>query len=368
MKAAIRILSAAGLAGFITSMLVTSAAGDPLQGEVLKFQQLPLDNLTYPVGDPVGGFVDQTYWGHDEFSTAYNQSQAGIPAVYVGKFMADDFADGFNSPIVHVRWWGSYLVRNPDFPVDKFLISFEEDVPADQSIPGSFSHPGAPLLNQVVTRDPLFSGSGTFTELPISPGGPPLDEELLQYNAELNLGEEFPEMANKVYWLKIVALVDTPGILVDPSQPIPPNITQWGWHDRDYTKYDSLASAPPDVDPGERLEFFLDQTPGVAGYHFQDDAVTGDVTVDFTPVPGIPFPLFPDVRQDQMTFQPMNYLDGIDGPGPGPFGEAGIGSYSKDLAFELYTVVPEPTSCVLMLLGATLAGMWRRRVLALRVN
>ena len=175
------------------------------------------------------------------------------------------------------------------------------------------------------------------------------------------MGKEFPEMKDNVYWLKIVALVDTPpGVVIDPSQPIPPGIPQWGWHDRDYTKQDPLASTAPAVNPGERLEFFLDTTPGVAGYHFQDDAVTGGLNVDFTPVPGIPFPLFPQVHQDVLTFQPTHYLDGIDGPGPGAFGEPGIAQYSKDLAFELYTSVPEPTSFVLMLLGVTLAATWRR--------
>ena len=55
---------------------------------------------------------------------------------YRGTFMADDFADrfnlghSFNSPIVHVKWWGSYLndFVSPNFPVDKFLISIESDV------------------------------------------------------------------------------------------------------------------------------------------------------------------------------------------------------------------------------------------------
>ena len=153
MNAALRIVLAGWIAGCVISMTATSAVADPLPGERLKFQQLPLDNLTYPVGDPVSGFVNQTYWGHDEFSTAYVQpTAAGFP-IYNGRFMADDFADKLDSPIVHLKWWGSYLKSSVDTPlVDKFLISFEQDVPADPSIPGSFSHPGAPLLNQVVTR------------------------------------------------------------------------------------------------------------------------------------------------------------------------------------------------------------------------
>jgi hypothetical protein len=55
--------------------------------------------------------------------------------------MADDFADKFSSPVVHVKWWGSYLNKftTPNFPVDKFLISFESDIPAAPNVP--FSRP-----------------------------------------------------------------------------------------------------------------------------------------------------------------------------------------------------------------------------------
>lgn len=357
MKAPHRFVFLAAAVGVVLANMPAVQA-DPLPGrDRLKFQQLPLDNLTYDVGDPVNGFVPMTYWGHDELSTAYGtMNPAAGPPIYVGRFMADDFADTFNSPVLHVKWWGSYPVFNPDFPVNKFLISFESDVPADPSIPGSFSHPGQPLLNQVVMRGPLFPGSGTYSETPFSPGGPPLVEPVFEYNAELGVNFPFPEQRDTVYWLKVVALVDAPGIVVDPSQPIPPGLTQWGWHNRDYTKPDPYASTAPAVTPGEKLVAFLDQTPGVPVYHFQDDAVTGSVTVDFTPVPAPPFPR---VIQDPMTFRPTQYVDDVDGPGPFPFGIPGIGSYSKDLAFELYTFVPEPTGFMLAVIG--LAALIRRR-------
>jgi hypothetical protein len=337
----------------------STALADPLPGrDRLKFQQRPLDNLTYDVGDPVGGFSPRTYWGHDELSTAYGSMIPGAgPPIYVGRFMADDFADPFNLPVLHIKWWGSYLHLNPDFPVNKFLISFESDVPANPSVPGSFSHPGQPLLNQVVSRGPIGVGSGTFSEKLVSAGGPPLNEALYEYNAELGANYPFPEQRDTVYWLKIVALVDAPGVVVDPSQPLPPILTQWGWHNRDYTKMDPYASTAPAVDPGEKLVAFLDQTPGVPVYHFQDDAVTGAVTVDFTPTPVGPFPR---VIQDPIAFQPTQYVNDVDGPGPFPFGIPGIGSYSKDLAFELYTVVPEPTGWMLAV-AALLPALGRRR-------
>src|SRR5688500_7562954 len=178
---------------------------DPLPGrDVPKFSQKPMDGtaITSPSG------TVQRCWGHDELSTAYSTVGAAGPTPYRGTFMADDFADKFDSPVVHVKWWGSYLNNfvSPNFPVDKFLISFESDVPAGPNNP--FSHPGQPLLNQIVRRGPISPGSGTFTEATISPGGPPLNETLYEYNAELHLGKEFFEKSDTVYWLKVVALVD----------------------------------------------------------------------------------------------------------------------------------------------------------------
>jgi hypothetical protein len=48
------------------------------------------------------------------------------------------------------------------------------------------------------------------------------------------------------------------------------------------------------------------------------------------------------------TFVPEVYLDNIDGP-------QGISQFSQDQAFELFTVVPEPATCLLMVAG--LAGI-----------
>src|SRR5215471_15951350 len=98
-KLSIRIAVAAIVCAAITAV----ALADPLPGQILKFQQLPLNNgnPAYP-GAPIG----QPYPGHDEVSTAYLQPTGSIS--YQGPFIADDFADNFSSPVVHVRWWGSY--------------------------------------------------------------------------------------------------------------------------------------------------------------------------------------------------------------------------------------------------------------------
>jgi hypothetical protein len=241
---------------------------------------------------------------------------------------------------VHVKWWGSYLnnFTTPNFPVDKFLISFESDIPAGPNVP--FSRPGEPLLNQIVRRVPiggLAPGSGTFTEDPISGGGPPLGETLYEYNAELHLGKEFRQEPNTVYWLKIVALVDLPPGVPVPSPDEPPTfLPRWGWHNRDYTITNPLASTAPAVVPGEHIDGFLGPLPGGTPiWHFQDDAVTGQVFVDTAGPMGQIMPVI-----DQSGYQPTRYLPLADGP-------PAIGDFSKDLAFELYTV-PEPATCVLL--------------------
>jgi hypothetical protein len=342
------------LALAIVSIDISPVTADPLDGrDILKFSQRPMDGTV--ITNPNG--LTQVFWGHDELSTAYSTSTAaGGPTPYRGTFMADDFADKFASPVVHVKWWGSYLnnFRPDNFPVNKFLISFEEDVPdPNPTNPEDFSHPGAPLLNQIVRRVPiggLTPGSGTYTERPISFGGPPLSETLYEYNAELHLGKEFLQKPDTVYWLKIVALVDLPpGInLPDPTQP-PTFVPRWGWHNRDYTIRDTLASTIPAVDPGEHLDGVLGPIPGGTPiWHFQDDAVTGQVVVNHLIPGGRIMPII-----DQAGYRPTRYLAGADGPPP-------IGEFSKDLAFELYTV-PEPATCALVMIGMAVVTTIRRR-------
>jgi len=327
---------------FSIILLLTPVSADPLPGRnILKFSQRPMDGTE--ILSPNGNV--ERYWGHDEFSTAYGFGPGpSIPQIYQGRFMADDFADKFISPVVHVKWWGSYLndFVTPNAPVNKFLISFESDVPASTANP--FSRPGEPLLNQIVRRVPvggLTPGSGTFTEVLVSGGGPPLGETLYEYNAELHLGKEFRQQPDTVYWLKIVALVDAP-FFVDPNQPPPTFLPRWGWHNRDYTIMNSLASKAPAVVPGEHIDGFLYPSPipevGTPVWHFQDDAVTGRIFVDAAGPMGQIMPVI-----DQAEYQPTHYLDFVDGPPP-------IREFSKDLAFELYTV-PEPATCALMIAG-----------------
>jgi hypothetical protein len=344
MNASLSRLSALFSAAAAATLFVTSVHADPLPGEFPKFTQQPMIGTT--IVDSTG--VTTTYSGHDELSTAYGFSNAATPlAEYDGRFMADDFADKLSSPVVHVTWWGSYHndLINPNMPVNKFLIAFESDVPSGPA-PG-FSRPGQPLLSQTVNRGALAPGSGTFTEKLIRGPDSVVGESLYQYNAELNLGKDFPELKDTVYWLKIVALVDVPQGIQFPANQPPAAVTQWGWHNRDYTVKDPLAS--PVVSPGESVVGFV--APNTPVWHFQDDAVTGDVRILPTLGTTNNF-LMPQVFQPPTNMQPTNYLDFADGPASVIPGTTGIGLFSKDLAFTLFTRVPEPASCALFGLAA----------------
>jgi len=244
------------------ALLAGVTLGDPYPNQILKFSQKPLNG--------------PAYFGHDELSTAYIVPDT-TEKIYAGTAMADDFADIRittlkDQPAVHVRWWGSYIGNEIFSPVDKFLIAFESDVPAGAA---DFSHPGDVLLSQVVQRTALGAQppAGGFTEKMINPNPGGL-ESLYEYNAELSI--PFPQLPDTVYWLKIVALVDAPAP-VPGAQPE----TQWGWHDRDYTVQNPLASTPPAVVPGEvNLGPIIDSTGGELDvWHFQDDAVTSLVNI-----------------------------------------------------------------------------------------
>jgi hypothetical protein len=287
---------AAGAAVFAAG----NARGAPSLGQILKFDQQPLNNVN------INGAV---YNGHDEASWASINTASGG---YSGPGVADDFADLYNTPVVRISWWGSYSAPSGTVitPVPNFLISFEADVPVSPNNP--FSHPGSPLLVQTLTRDTSggLPPADQFTEQSVSGAS-----NLYFYNGELSI--PFPEQANTVYWLKIAALLPSPS----------PSVT-WGWHNRDYTTQDTLASTPPAVTPGEHNA----NTAAFPVWSFQDDAVTS--ALNYFPANGV---------VDETNFKPLFYQDTVDGP-------TGISSFSEDMAYQLYTT-PEPATLGLVVVG-----------------
>jgi hypothetical protein len=301
-----------GVLALFTSA-VSPAWANPLPGEVLKFQQLPLGDLLTN--------ANSQFPGHDQPSTAtLNTAAAG----YTGTFAADDFSDNVSSPIVDVQWWGSYL-PNTAAPgqVKQFLISFESDVPAGPL--GGFSHPGQSLSAEVVNLGALAPSSGTFTQT-LEPSIPGPDGPLYEYNAELV--NPFPENAGTTYWLKIVALTN-------PSTPI-----QWGWHNRDYTIPDPYAAAPGDSILGVN-------DVGQPVFHYMDDAVAGNINY------------VPNVGPNGLIETNMSPLLYSNNPPIDGFGATGIAAPSEDLAFNLY-YVPEPVGLPLLAVGFLLLRRQRR--------
>jgi hypothetical protein len=297
---------AAGAAMFAAG----NARGDPYPWQILKFDQQPLNNVN------IGGAV---YNGTDEASWASLNSSGG----FSGPGVADDFADLYNTPVVHVSWWGSYLsTTTAPTPVPSFQLTFESDVPASPT--NSFSHPGSVLLTQTLTRSTstgFLPPPDQFTEQLVTG-----TSNLYKYNGELSI--PFPEQANTVYWLKIVALLN------------PNSTSTWGWHNRNYTLQDTLASTPPAVSPGE-----YNAAPATSPFpvwSFQDDAVTS--AFSYFPANGV---------VEESSFTPLFYHDTVDGP-------TGISSFSEDMAYQLYT--PEPATLGLLAAGGLGLLLKRKRM------
>jgi hypothetical protein len=76
-----------------------------------------------------------------------------------------------------------------------------------------------------------------------------------------------------------------------------------------------------------------------------------------TPVPG---PIDSGLVFQQLG-TPQNYVAPFDGPASVPGQVPGIDTFSKDLAFALYTRVPEPTSAIMLIVGVAGLMALRRR-------
>ena len=82
-------------------------------------------------------------------------------------------------------------------------------------------------------------------------------------------------------------------------------------------------------------------------WHFQDDAVSGTFTAMIDPA----MPNMPIVAQSD--YVPQRYVSPSDGPDD-------IQQFSKDLAFELYTI-PEPATWLLLITGVVAGHLIMRQ-------
>ncbi len=221
----------------------------------------------------------------------------------INSLVLDDFGDYNPGDIHHVTWWGSYENGSTAL-ASAFQISFYTNVPGTVSTPGTLI--ARDIVNPAAT---LSDSSSTYTETPVItsiypsgiPGGPG-DGILYQYNAELNF--EVPDAyLGNVEWIGIQAISTDPTVV-------------WGWHDRDYGIFDPYAN------PNDGAAPF---------YHYADDAV------QYTAAG---------------SYQPLYYDPTYDGI-----------NTSMDMAFALYTTVPEPGSLTLLAAGFFLLRRHRPRAL-----
>jgi len=185
--------------------------------------------------------------------------------------MADDFSTTSRPPL-YTLCGGIVSEQFTRAGATKFLIAVETDVPVPNAL--GYSHPGSVLSSQIVTLGGLAPSSGTYTEtlVPTGAGPPSPDGALYQYNAELAIPA--PETAGVVEWLKIVALKTTR--------------RKNGPGDGTTATTESLIRSPrqcrcPASSPSHRL---ADSAWSATGWHFQDDAVTGSVTIVPSPTGG----------------------------------------------------------------------------------
>jgi hypothetical protein len=218
-----------------------------------------------------------------------------------GPVVTDDFQSN-GQHIVGFHWWGSYFQNDPQLtpPADRtvqFEISFHPDCPAGTPI--SVQCPGDPDTGLPYP----YSTPGQPYQFQIIDAEESFDditlggERVYEYWALLD--EIWKEVAGHIYWVDI-AFADGQTV-TNPdgtSTTYTPGADIWGWHESDQ--------------------------------HWNDDAVQTGITA------GIPH------------LGPWNRLTHPDGT-------------TVDMAFEVLTDLPEPTSIALLAVGLAGLGFMGRR-------
>mgnify|MGYP006277999055 CR=1 FL=1 len=148
----------------------------------------------------------------DETGWAVNATQPMI--------LADDWQCSETGWVKDVHFWGAWK-NGIEGQVVSFVLSFHEDIPADQS-PAGYSMPGATLaefeVTEFVVTPPIDPPTMEGWYDPMSGEVIPEDHQpYYQYNIFLPESQWFPQEEGTIYWLNISAIV------ADPAG------TQWGW-------------------------------------------------------------------------------------------------------------------------------------------
>ncbi len=246
------------------------------------------------------------------------------------KILADDFICTQTGPITDIHIWGSWLndkipysTANPNVQNVSFKLSLHTNVPANPTIPGSYSHPGDQFWSAIYTP-------GQYTpqlwlpseELFYEPNTNQIigqDHQIWLYNFDIKPDPTNPTQwpyqygtaANpQIYWLDVQAIVPEPAPVA--GQLLPDYV--FGWK--------------------TSLEGF--NFPDPTGLLKDDDAVFGDTNKPG----GEPVPQTDPATGLVWTWKDMHY------PTTGPYQGSSI-----NLAFVI-TTVPEPSIFVLLGMGA----------------
>jgi len=304
-----------------TQMAWAQGTSHVMKGSVLKYSQ-KIGHLT-----PLGS--DMHSWGEDIPSDVDWHKIMESPTIPPNWVIADDFRDEFNTPVLTVRWWGSYV--GPTFgpgatgpmPIfgpgseDGYLISFFSDIPAGTGgVP--FSRPGELLGSYAISFDKVWVEPTTYIgwdQHPIWEYKANLMDAHLDHASDLAGPMGFHQKAGEVYWISIVAEVGHKLSLVEDAT----GNVQW-------VEEPTGKMAMPNPENEEGHYWGWHTSPE----HFNDVATMG------------------------MLFMPGNEWQYIGWQPIQPRHEL------FDMAFELYTI-PEPASIVLCGVALWLCGAYRRR-------
>ncbi len=180
--------------------------------------------------------------------------------------LADDWQCSEAGPIQDLHWWGSW--RHDDIGhVMGFIVTIHNNIPVG---PDGYSIPGDPMWGPFVIEN--------YEMVPVDPPSPqgwfdPMTGEVFPqgdhhqyFRYDVLLPEEmwFWQEQGEIYWLRISAMVDAPGV------------TAWGWKSTQNHFMDDAVWAPDPFDPMPPwVELYEPQAP--------PDPIANGFWVEFDP-------------------------------------------------------------------------------------